>query len=460
MEKLISGKEDFLGASPESQIQQLRKFVTANFRRLTTHQRDNGLITASLGRYDDHHFRDMLWIKDAVRASKWALDPIVQSQLPELFDPEQVKAGQFSKTGTDFYLSTMRGLFRLQTSPQQWERFNNKPSVEPDEHGYFSIDDRDAPAIKFHLSGNIQTDWGHNQPDNWGTLLLEVGKGIEAGLPLLEKAHPDDIPPALVIDHITKYLVNLKTERLNCRSLWEHDKGWSSYSTRRIVQAGLEQIARVQNVIQDSILYYEEKPETHSGELEEAIGRLKNSALEYFPADYTDSSKHLSKGDLASLVVLNDISDLSSYEIRGIIRNTRALMTPNGYIRYEGDPWQNENELGEASWTMGLLIDAKFASQQAERLFLKGRPKAQPYLEFGLDRIGTFMAFFSRFGWSPELFKIKYDETTGKIIPVPNNNHLAWPDGYGIEAAPYCMSAIKAEKTYSVKTSTSAVLVS
>lgn len=382
--------------NPDLKIAQMRSLGYVTFDNLVSNQLSNGLITASIGRADDRHFEGKVWIKDNVRAVKFALDPLFQEAFPELREP-----------AIDLYLRAIKGVLRIQNQPEQIRRFQTRPGPAGSD-SYHSLDDNLAPAIKFDRFGEIQYDWGHNQPDNWGTLLLEAGKGIAAGLPVL------DPQTAMALENITSYVANLKTERLTCRSIWEHNPCWSSYSTRRIVLAGLDQMAavwpEVERFREDSLITREQ--------IIESANNLREYIREHFPADYTDSYNHLSAGDLASLVVLNDI-ELPTEEKAHILFRTRELENGQGFYRYRGDPWKKGVE--EAKWTMGKVIMARHVFIEA----LSGTP-----LEPGLRRLDEIEEIIKTLGYLPELFEDR--NNSGEYSP--NNNELAWTAGYIQEA--------------------------
>lgn len=411
---------------PSEQIKQLKALAFDNYHKIALYQYDNGLIPASLGRHDDPHFAGKVWIKDNVRAIKFALNPYVQSFLPEL--------------GQDLYLKAILGMLNIQARDKQWGRFDSRPG-EPCEGDYSTIDCQHAPAIKFEPNGELMEKWGHNQPDNWGTLLLEAGKGLGLGLPLLESQQHTSKPIGEILQKITSYAAYLRTERFICRSIWEHNKCWSSYSTRRIVLAGLEQIGKVwEKIEQDS--HKNNYPLTlQRQEIWESAHRLREKVTEHFPADYTDSEGHESVGDLASLVVLHDI-DLPEDEQAEIIRRTKELENRDGFYRYFGDPWKKGR--AEAKWTMGKPVIANYYFKQAISSYQNRQPRAGfRALSWGLERMDDILRIKQKYGYIPELF-----EDDGSSYK-PNNNELAWTLGYTIEAAASGIAAIStAEKYY------------
>lgn len=413
------------------EVPQLQELAADSLQRITSHQLPNGLIPASVGRYDDEHFNGMVWIKDMVRAVQLALDPSFQQVFPELMD-----------SAKQLYLSSMRALLRIQGQPEQLRRFQNRPSL-PDNNGYSTINDRDAPAIRFTSGGHIYQDWGHNQPDNWGTLLLGIGKGIEAGWPILDKDESQPIPLGATLQKIISYTVHLRTERLVCRSIWEHGNVWSSYSTRRIVLAGLDQIERIwPELMADSELDgYQLK--VSQNQLKDAADGLREKVTEHFPADYTDTENHKSATDLASLVVLNDI-DLPKEERIEIVNRiaTAALENHLGFYRYFGDPYKKGR--AEAKWTMGKPIIARHYFLQAIELYKTGKPEeAFRALGHGLDRIANILTIKEAYGYIPELF-----EDGRNSGYIPNNNELAWTLGYVIEAAAAGIVALSESEKY------------
>lgn len=419
-------------------IEVLKELALDSFNRISSHQFPNGLIPASLGRFDDEHFRDMVWVKDNVRAVKFALDPLVQQYLPELNDLEFIKERGLTRTAKELYLSAIQGLLIIQAQPEQQTRFASRPGP-PDEAGYSTIgNDHLTPAIKFHgPSGSIYYDWGHNQPDNWATLLLEAGKGIEVGWPVLvnreESIHAGDI-----LQRITSYLTHLRVERFKCRSLWEQGEppGWSSYSTRRMALSGLEQIARIwTELVQDSHLRGYPLLVSQD-QIEDAAGTLRDKVTEHFPADYTDSQGHESVGDLASLVVLNDV-DLPADEQVEILRRVADLENNLGFYRYLGDRWK----LGraEAKWGMGIPIMARHFFKQAIKLYGQGNERAAfRALDHGLERMNRIIAIKREYNYFPEL----HEDRNNNGIYLPNNNELAWALAYIEEAVAAGVAAI------------------
>lgn len=424
----LDTKNLMVAETTHGRISRLEELGRNSFNRISSHRFPNKLIPASLGRADDRHFDGMVWIKDMVRATKFALDPHFQEAFPDL-----------EKDAKRLYLSSIRTLFQIQTQPEQMHRFQNRPDI-PVGDGYFTIDDRQTPAIKFTRDGIMYHDWGHNQPDNWGTLLLETGKGIEAGWPVLAKTQKQTMPLGAILQEVTAYTAGLRTERLVCRSIWEHKKGWSSYSTRRIVLAGLEGVERVwPELIADS--KRKNYPLRISRqELQDATGRLREKAKEHFPADYTDSDGHESVSDLASLIVLNDIP-LDDEEGSEILNKTRDLENRLGFYRYFGDPWKQGR--AEAKWTMGKPVMARVHFLNSRKHYAQGRLReAYRHLDHGLDTVSDIARIIEACGYMPELF----EDRDGAYHP--NNNELAWTHGYIIEAASSGIVAVKESENH------------
>lgn len=410
----------------EDGIQVLRELALDSFSKISVNQLPNGLIPASLGRYDDPHFHGKVWIKDHTRAVRFPLDPLVQRYLPEV-----------ATAGRDVYLKAMDGILRAQYSDEQFRRFSTVPDqAGPD--GYYSLDDQEVPAIKFNSNGTIYHDWGHNQPDNWGTLLLEIGKGIEAGWPVLEKK-ADGFIPGEILQWISSYVVNLRTERLLCRSIWEHNVGWPSYSTKRIVLTGLNQWDRVWPQTKNNSKDNNYPLLVFLKDVREAAGSLAEMVREQ-QGDYTDTENHKSPADLASLVVLNDIDNLPEREQREIIERVieADLEKELGFTRYIGDHWKKGPT--EARWPMGKPIMARFRFKQAAISFAKGNHAAGTIsLNQGLARMHEVLSMISEYGYIPELF----EDVDGDGIFLPNNNELAWTRSYVIQAAAAGIAAIR-----------------
>lgn len=420
------------GQSTQDQIRLFQDLASDSLQKISSHQLPNGLIPASVGRYDDRHYNGMIWIKDGVRAVKFALDPHFQQAFPDLRTPSK-----------RLFLSSVRALLQLQGQPEQLRRLQNRPG-SPDQYGYSTIDDSLAAAIKFTQDGSIYQDWGHNQPDNWGTLLSGTGKAIEADWPILAERRNQPIPLGAILQEIISYTVGLRTERLICRSIWEHQQAWSSYSTRRIVLGGLDQIKQVWPELMSDSKKSDYPLKISQSELEEAAERLREKVKEYFPADYTDAEGHESAADLASLVVQNDIDDLPPEEQMEIISRVIDLENRLGFYRYLGDPYR----LGraEAKWTMGKPIMARHFFLQSLRLYASGKPKeAFRALDHGLDRIDDLLSIKTAHGYIPELFEDRNKDGTYH----PNNNELVWTLGYMAEAAGAGVVAIsQAEQFY------------
>lgn len=408
---------------PQTQIKILKTLALESYQNIYSHQEPSGLIQASLGRYDDNFFRDKVWVKDNVRAVKFALDPLVGKHLPEL-QHQPI-------TPQKLYLSAISAILRLQGQPKQWCRFQSRPGT-PNADGYTTIPCSEAPAIKFDMehnpNGEIVDNWGHNQPDNWGILLDVAGKGIEKDLPVLQRQYGDQRTPGEILQHITSYLVHLKTERFLCRSIWEHNLCWSSYSTRRIVLAGLDQITKIWGeIICDS--QKQSYPLLLSkDQIEDAAESLREKVTEHFPADYTDSYNHKSRGDLGQGIVLNDVDNLPRKEQLEIVWRLAELENGNGLYRYLGDPWRIGKT--EAEWTMGKPIMARHYFRQAIDLYQKGlKIPGNITLQRGFKRIEDILKIKRQYGYIPELF-----ETTQSGEYFGNNNELAWTTGYIIEA--------------------------
>lgn len=412
----------------EDGIKALRELAYDSFEKISSHQLPNKLIPASLGRHDDGYFDRGVWVKDHVRATRFALDHLVQQSLPEL-----------TKTGQDLYLGAIRGILRVLDQPEQQRRFGARPG-QPNAEGYSSIADQDAPAIKFNSDGSIYYDWGHNQPDNWGTLLLETAKGIDAGWPVLERA-TDGFIPGEVLQDIISYAVHLRTERLLCRSIWEHDVVKSSYSTRRIILASLHKIDTIWPEIDRDSIDNGYPLSVSQEQIRDAVGNLTERVQEH-QGDYTDTEgHHQSSADLASLVVLNDIDNLPGKEQQEILRSIKEAELENrrGFYRYFGDHWKLGS--AEAKWTMGKPIMARLYFRRAINLYESGNSKGgHRALDHGLDRMNDLLDIISEYGYVPELF----EDEDGDGIFKPNNNELAWTSGYTIEAAGAGIAAITA----------------
>lgn len=429
-------KVGLLSLPPQQQIQVLKDLAISCYLNIITHQEPTGLIQASLGRYDDPYFYKKVWIKDVVRAVNFTLDPLVRQYIPEL---------QYqSKTPKHLYLSATESIMRLQQLPEQWERFKARPGI-PDNDGYATIPCHQTPAIKFDIQknpqGEIYQDWGHNQPDNWGTLLLGFGKGREQGMPFSEKNDPHDKSLCEIAQEIAAYVSRLHIERFRCRSIWEHEICWSSYSTRRIVLAGLEQIIKVWGQIEDDSKYYNYQLSIQKNEVQEAEGRLREKVTEHFPADFTDCWGHNSTGDLASLVVQNEI-DLPSWEQKKIIKNVAILENDDGFHRYRGDPWKRGER--EAKWTMGKPLMGGYFFRKSLRLYHNGEPqRGDSALRQGLTRMAAVVRIKEQHNYIPELF-ITPDQNNY----YPNNNQLAWTLGNIIEAAAAGIAAMTESQKY------------
>ncbi len=422
----IEGKVATIGA------QQLKELAADCLSKTSANQLPNGLIPASVGRHDDLYFNYGVWVKDSVRAGKAALDPYVQMGLPEL-----VAAAK------QLYLSSIQATIQLQGQPEQLQRFQNRPGP-PDHNGYSTIDDPFAPAIKFTGSGYIYSDWGHNQPDNWGTLLLEVGKGVEADWPVLKKGGDSPIPLGAILQEIISYTANLRTERLVCRSIWEHGNVWSSYSTRRIMLAGLDQIEKIWPELATDSKRSGYQIKISQEQIVDAAGTLREKVTEHFPADYTDTLGHASAADLAHGVVANDLRDteLPTNEREEIMRKVLELENRRGCYRYDGDPWKRGR--AEAIWTMGKPIIARYFFLEAIKLYEQKKPgEAFRMLDHGLDRIADILTIKESCGYIPELF-----EDQNRHGYVPNNNELAWTLGYTVEASAAGIVALTAAEKY------------
>lgn len=418
------------------QYQRLNDLAQASFSLLQTHQLPNGLIPATLGRYDDEYFKDSVWTKDHVRGARFALNPNIDEHLPEIATAAQ-----------GLYLSSIRSILQLQVQSDQIERFKVRPGP-PDEHGYSTIDDRDVPAIKFHSNGHV-LDWGHNQPDNWGVLLLEAGKGIELGLPVLAPFEDEILSIGDVLQRITSYVANLKIERLNCRSIWEHNVCWSSYSTRIIVLAGLRQITKVRKHLEQDSKKRGYLPSINKREIQQAVKNLKGKVRERFPADYTDLN-HPGRADLALLVVLNDVP-LSEADRRKILTTIKQEELENhyGFFRYFSDPWQRDNQGNstEAIWTLGKPAMAKYYFQEAIFSYQQNEPlTGNRNLNRGLERMSVLLELRDKYGYIPELLYYK----DGRYFP--NNNDLAWTRSYIIEACAAGMAALRMRSNYHKET--------
>ncbi len=410
-------------------VQQLKELAADCLFRISSNQLPNGLIPASVGRCDDQYYDRGIWVKDTVRATRAALDPYVPEGLPEFMVPAK-----------QLYLSSIQALLQRQGQPEQLQRFQSRPGP-PDHNGYSTIDDPFAPAIKFSSDDCIYRDWGHNQPDNWGTLLLEVGKGIEADWPVLNNNRSSPVPLGTILQEIISYAVHLRTERFVCRSIWEHGNVWSSYSTRRIMLAGLYQTEKIWSELEADSKRNGYQIRTSREQLADAVGTLREKVTEHFPADYTDTLGHESAADLASLVVLNDV-DLPEDEQKEILQRTLELESHEGFYRYYGDPWKQGR--AEAKWTMGKPIVARYCFRQAIELYQKGRAReAFRTLDHGLDRIADILTTKEIYGYIPELF-----EDRGKSGYTPNNNELAWTLGYIIEASAAGIVALTEAKKY------------
>ncbi|MCR4305661.1 MAG: hypothetical protein NUV73_01080 [Candidatus Daviesbacteria bacterium] len=390
---------------PGEKISILRGLVAGSFRLLNDHKFPNGTIPASLGRYDDEHFKGTIWVRDVAHAVQFALDPDFNQAFPHL-----------QKDARSLYLSAIHGILEMQTNPEQIERFKSKPGW-PDKDGYYSLGDQQAPAIKFYgYDGSIVREWGHNQPDSWGILLLEAGKGIEAGLTVLEA---ERFNPGETLANITSYVTNLKVERLNCRSIWERDHLKSPYSTRRIVLAGLEQMLEIWDQIeQDSQIKAYQLP-INQKDLLAAAKSLRGLVREH-EGDFTDLN-HPFAGDLSSLVVLNDVK-LPIDEQTAVIKSITEGELENslGCYRWVGDSWK-ENEI-EAKWTIGKPMIAKYHLEQAKRLAITNPSASLRHLDHGLDRMQHILDIFHKYHYIPELFEYGSHTTLFR----PNNNDLAW----------------------------------
>lgn len=428
---------DFEHVTIQNGAQVLEELAIFSFQRMRSHQLRNGAIPASVGnRQDDPSFADdMVWSKDHFRATRFALNSLVQQYIPQLKEP-----------GKNLYLRANRGMLKIQAQPEQRARYASRPG-EPDEEGYSTIDDKFAPAIKFTKEGYIYHDWGHNQPDNTGTLLLETGKGIEADWPVLRRGR-DGFVPGDILQDVISYAVNLRVERFRCRSIWEHDNVRSSYSTRRIVLAGLQQMEKIWPELVLDSKYKGYRLQMSLEQLQQATGSLEERVLEY-DGDITDSAeRHPSTADLASMVVLNDVENLPIEEEKAIIRRVQEAELENrlGFYRFQGDHWKQG--WTEAKWTMGKPIMARYYFKKALEAYKTNHPDVGfRALDHGLDRINDLVNLYNQYGYIPEL--IEDEDRDG--IPSANNNELAWTHGYIVETAGAGKAAIDASKKYPLR---------
>ncbi len=392
----------------------LRGVVATNFSLLKNNRFSNGTIPASIGgRYDDKHFENTVWVRDMTHAVQFALDPDFQEAFPHLV-----------KDAQKLYIEGMKGLLEMQTCPEQIERFKKRPGP-PNEKGYRSIGDQQAPAIKFYgPNGSIVREWGHNQPDSWGILLLEAGKGIQQGLPVLEA---ERFNPGEVLANITSYLANLKVERLMCRSIWERDYLESPSSSRRTVLAGLEEMLEVWDQIEQDSQKKTYSLPINQKEILTAAKSLRNLVREH-SGDYTDTD-HPFAEDLAQLVVLDDV-DLPVDEQTAIIKAIAMGELENnlGCYRWIGDSWKKEGT--EAKWTMGKSFIARYYLKRARILAKTDSSASHRYLDHGLDRIQHILNIMEDYNYLPELFMYGPKTMTYR----PNRNDLAWGRSANIRA--------------------------
>lgn len=412
-------------------LEQLHNLAQYAFHILSSYQEPNGLLQATLGRVDrvdNEDFVDGVWVKDHARAGRPGLNPYVQEYLPELRDGF-----------TDLYISSTRGMLRVLSQPEQMERFKEARPGGTDEKGYASLADEEAPPIKFHTDGRPWEGWSksNNQPDNWGTELLETGRGIEQRLPVLEPIPGEQAPAGMVIQRIVSYVVGLQVERLICRSIWEHAPVYSSYSTISIGAAGLRQIRK--DAVW-SVLVADSKKKGYTMEISQAQVKVANDSLdrkrkERSVDDYTDYH-HPRPADLAPMIVLND-TNLHKAEAKQIAERVMTLKNGVGFNRFHEDPYKNG--LIGASWSLGIPAMAKYDFNVAMEYykannFLDGNI----YLFKGYDMLDVDIRLLRWFGYIPEL---TYDRDRNGV-PVPNNNELGWGLGYLAEA---CGAGIAAQ---------------
>ncbi len=421
---------DFQKLSITDRSAQLRELGEASFHILQENQLPNGLFTASVRRFDDQHFQGGVWRKDQMRAMQFAVDGHFDRAYPE----KQTEA-------KDMYIKGARGVLQIQTHPEQLRRFRNRPDLSSS-RGYHYLDANESTFIKFTEDGQPVWRWGHNQPDNDGTSLNVLGKGIEKGWEVLDEFPTQTMPNGQIISLMTDYLAGARVERLTCRSIWEREDGDSSYSTRRIALAGLKQARRVEDELTHDAKRNDYQP-IDKILLRDAIDALEEKATEHFPADYTNSNNHQSMADMASLVVLNDVDHLPAVEQREIIRRTAELENRIGLYRYYGDDWKVGR--AEAKWVMGKPIIARYYFQEAIKLYnegdLSGGFRA---LDHGSDRMVDIIDILNSVGYIPELFEDKF----GDGVYRPNNNELSWTHSYIVTATSAGIVAYQTSEKY------------
>lgn len=203
-------------------------------------------------------------------------------------------------------------------------------------------------------------EWGHVQHDMTGAILFAVGKGLEAGKPMLRDEKDREILQKLVA-----YLSHVQYWKDSDNGMWEEAREVHASSVGACV-AGLEAV----------------KPYVYVPDLLIQKGRMM--LFDLYPRESISKS-----ADLAQLSLVYPYRIYTGKEAALIVRQAEeGLLRERGVIRYHGDSYYStkEQEFGrnhaasfyygtEAEWTFGLPWLALC------HLELGNREKAEAYVQ-------------------------------------------------------------------------------
>jgi len=415
-------KADLRTLPPSEQVEYLEDAALSSFDFLASYQQSNGLIPASLGRFDDEHFNGTAWSRDLAEVAMLGVDHYLTRYLPQI----ALRAETLS-------LNVMRGTLNLYGRGEAWERLKTRPYLQ--ENGYYTIEDETAAPVKWYLDGSIVTEWGHHQPDAIARVIKVAFLMIKSGLPLLDEMTTESRPMGEVLQALVGYQSNLRLGYHQCRAMWEHGKGETAISTiYKYTDSSIEAFKGWSIIEQDS-----RKRGYNLTTSRSEIAKGVYDALAYgrrkAPHDFTDPYCHPEPEDAAQLTVASETNP-PLHERERVVQQTSKLERHHGLIRFEGDPWKKGK--GEAPWFLPLLYMIQQKSIIAmEYLAKNSRATAKTYLDGALIDINKAEKIISDVGYPPELH---YQQDDGE--EKANNNDLVWIRTLLVRSYPTTIGAI------------------
>lgn len=413
---------------------------------ISQQNQDTGLFPASAqdrclrsedGGYSNH------WFRDSSIAILLLNDPVVRSFI-QIYLPS-VKKKDIDNSTRRWVAGTVKLI-----SQETWQAGFNQPILEERiwEEGigktFARVDNiKRVPPIRTDLAGKPIEDWAHHQPDSWGFWAQAVSAAISSGV--IDRRQLDDslktegllnLKNALKV--ISKYLLRLKPHEIEAVSMWEEGLCRNPTPLSIIISCagGLKALMSYQDTEDQAAIL-------------DALSKSEAAVRYNSPQEFTIDKGHLSKTDLATLVVVAKLpeEDLPAFDpLRMLtLMDEELRVGEEGMMRrYKGDKYFQVDGR-EAVWFMSLPLEATLSFKLAE-YYRKNDLHifSREWLKRGKKVLSAALGLYDKYGFAPELFLQKVD-SEGKIafeLPPPGKvNNLLWSNIELITACAYAARA-------------------